>query len=114
MKFEPKLAPPDNVKLERLTSLHTATHLAGLMCGTTGFDERIKEKKLNECLEVISLHYREALDEINRCSRETEGKVEPDPWFRLLHHETLLAIRWVEQEASKHAASKIRCAVYLK
>jgi hypothetical protein len=103
----PAAAPSDGDKLKRLHALQEATRCAALLQGVTGYDEATRKQKLATHMAVIRAAFRDALHEINRCSRATEGKQSADPWFDLLHWQALLAIAWVQQHAGPVAQRRV-------
>lgn len=77
--------PSESEKLARLLALQEAARCAALLQFATGYDEPTRKQKLAAHMAVIGCAWRDALDEMNRCSRETDGKKSADPWWYQLH-----------------------------
>lgn len=99
--------PSESEKLARLLALQEAARCAALLQFATGYDEPTRKQKLAAHMAVIGCAWRDALDEMNRCSRETDGKKSADPWWDQLHWQALLAITWVQDHAGSAASRRI-------
>lgn len=101
-KSEPLVTPADAAKLERLIALQQAAHLAAICGDSLGLDG-----KAGEPMAVIADALHDALSEINRASRESEGKSAVDPWYRVLHFQAVMAVSYVAESASRRRSAGI-------